>query len=113
MGGGDFDLPRMLRMLTTFRSMVADACYGGMSRQSANAPAGGSAAASTDEPPAMMDPVEAVAARKARLAVTHEVRLPRCAPPPPPRSFTRTHRREARESARCRHAWRCERREAG
>jgi hypothetical protein len=71
-GGGDFDLPRMLRMLTAFRSMVADACYGSMTRQARQAPA---AQTAKDESSAMTaDPAEAVAARKARLAVTHEVR---------------------------------------
>jgi hypothetical protein len=67
--GYDFDLPRMLRMLTAFRSMVADACYGGITRPS---DATESSQTAKDDAPAMMDPVEAVAARKARLAVTHE-----------------------------------------
>ena len=68
--GDDFDLSRMLRMLTAFRSLVADACYGGMTRQAAT---GVLHKAEHDGLPAMMDPVEIVAARKARLAVTHEV----------------------------------------
>jgi hypothetical protein len=71
-GGGDFDLPRMLRMLTAFRSMVADACYGSMTRQGRQAPA--AQTVKDDLAAAMADPAEAVAARKARLAVTHEVR---------------------------------------
>ena len=69
-GGGDFDLPRLLRMLATFRTVVADACYGSMARPTAG---GAAAQTASEETPAMMDPMETVAARKARLAVTHEV----------------------------------------
>jgi hypothetical protein len=76
--GYEFDLPRMLRMLTAFRSMVADACYGGITHP-ANATE--SSQTAKDDAPAMMDPVEAVAARKARLAVTHEAGPTRPHPP--------------------------------
>ena len=72
-GGGDFDLPRLLRMLATFRTVVADACYGSMARPTAG---GAAAQTASEETPAMMDPMETVAARKARLAVTHEVCVP-------------------------------------
>jgi hypothetical protein len=75
--GGHLDLPRMLRLLTAFRSLVADACCGSMTRQSTHAPA----AQTAKDDSAMPDPAEAVAARKARLAVTHEVRPTRTLPP--------------------------------